>query len=57
MKKTLALCDKSFKKLDAYCNDYEQIPGLERLDLRLNKDLVVPNWIEKLRDRGCTVYT
>jgi Leucine-rich repeat (LRR) protein len=33
------------------------LPNLEKLDLRWNKLLTVPNWIGTLEERGCLVYT
>jgi hypothetical protein len=33
-----------------------KLENLEKLDLRWNKSLTVPKWIENLEKQGCIVY-
>jgi len=33
-----------------------KLQNLEKLDLRWNHSLSIPDWITKLEARGCTVY-
>lgn len=34
----------------------KDLHNLEKLDLRLNKQLVIPGWLQQLEQRGCTVF-
>lgn len=54
--KSLRFLDLRNNQLKSLPTTLLNLPHLEKLDLRLNHDLIIPKWVEKLEERGCTVF-
>jgi Leucine-rich repeat (LRR) protein len=54
--KALRFLDLRENKLTCLPTNIRFLPNLEKLDVRWNKELVIPDWFQELEQRGCTVF-